>query len=311
MKNFWKNLKTPFTVLAPMEGVTDFVFREVVSNYLPKPDVFFTEFTNIDALNSTGYEKTIYRFKYSKSQKPIVAQIWGTNLDNYHKSAKLIEKLGFDGIDINMGCPDREVVKTGGGAALIKKTNLVKEIINVTRNGAKKLPLSIKTRLGYDRIITEEWISFLLEQKIDAISIHLRTAKQKSLGLANWDELKKVINLRNRISPNTVIIGNGDVKSYQEVIDKHNEFGADGVMIGRGIFSNPWVFDKQNKKHTPQEYKDILIKHLNLYDPNQNYDTLKKFFKMYINNFKGAKELRIKLMDTKNVSEALDLLKIH
>ena len=129
MKNFWKNLKTPFTVLAPMEGVTDFVFREVVSNYLPKPDVFFTEFTNIDALNSTGYEKTIYRFKYSKSQKPIVAQIWGTNLDNYHKSAKLIEKLGFDGIDINMGCPDREVVKTGGGAALIKKTNLVKEII--------------------------------------------------------------------------------------------------------------------------------------------------------------------------------------
>ncbi|HCR36394.1 hypothetical protein A2130_04215 [Candidatus Woesebacteria bacterium GWC2_33_12] len=309
MTNFWQKLPKPFTVLAPMEGVTDFAFRETISRYLPRPDVLFTEFTNVDGLNSNGFEKTIKRFKFSKTQKPIIAQVWGTNPKNFFKSAKIIKDLGFDGIDINMGCPDREAVKTGGGAALIKNTKLVKEIINTTRNGAKNLPFSIKTRLGYDRIVTDEWIGFLLEQKIDAISIHLRTAGQKSLGLANWNELKKVVNLRNRISPNTIIIGNGDVKSYQEIIDKHNEFGADGVMIGRGIFSNSWIFDKQNNKHTPQEYKEILIKHLNLYDPSQNYDTLKKFFKMYINNFKGAKELRVKLMATKNVNEALDLLK--
>lgn len=308
MKNFWTKLSKPFTVLAPMEGVTDFCFREVVSRYLPKPDVLFTEFTNIEALNSSGYEKTIHRFKFSKSQKPIVAQIWGTNLDNYFKSAQLIERLDFDGIDINMGCPDREVIKTGGGAALIKNYSLVKEIIKATRKGAKKIPLSIKTRLGFDKVITDEWISFLLEQKIDALSIHLRTAKQKSRGLANWDELKKIIELKNKISPNTIIIGNGDIKSFQQVIDKHKKFNVDGVMIGRGIFSNPWVFDKDNRRHTSQEYIDILLKHLKLYDSNQSFDSLKKYFKMYINNFKGAKKLRIELMNTKKINEVLNLI---
>ena len=309
MSNFWKKLPKPFTVLAPMEGVTDFCFREVVSRFLPKPDVLFTEFTNVDALNSSGFEKTIYKLKFSKIQNPIVAQIWGTNPENFYKSAKLIEKLGFDGIDINMGCPDREVVKTGGGAKLINNHTLVNKIINTTREGAGNLALSVKTRIGYDKIITEYWISFLLEQKIDAISIHCRTAKQKSLGIANWKEIKKAVLLKNKISPNTVIIGNGDAKSYQEVLNKYEEFKPDGIMIGRGIFSNPWIFDKNDKgKHTPKEYKDILIKHLNLYEPDQNFDSLKKFFKMYINNFKGANKLRIELMNTKNVYEALKLI---
>jgi len=234
MINFWQKLPKPFTVLAPMEGVTDFAFRETISRYLPRPDVLFTEFTNVDGLNSNGFEKTIKRFKFSKTQKPIIAQVWGTNPKNFFKSAKIIKDLGFDGIDINMGCPDREAVKTGGGAALIKNTKLVKEIINTTRNGAKNLPFSIKTRLGYDRIVTDEWIGFLLEQKIDAISIHLRTAGQKSLGLANWNELKKVVNLRNRISPNTIIIGNGDVKSYLNV-KLYNESKIIGNAEGKPV----------------------------------------------------------------------------
>lgn len=309
MKNFWLKLPKPFTVLAPMEGVTDYIFREVVSRFLPKSDVLFTEFTNVDALNSDGFEKTIYKFKFSKIQRPIVAQIWGTDLKNFYKSAKLVKKLGFDGIDINMGCPDREVVKTGGGAKLINNHTLVSEIIKATKDGANNLPLSIKTRTGYDKVITKEWISFLLEQEIDAISIHCRTAKQKSLGIANWDEIKKAVFLKNKVSPNTIIIGNGDVKSYKEALRKCKTFGPDGVMIGRGIFSNPWVFDKNDTgKHTSSEYKDILIKHLHLYKPDQNFDSLKKFFKMYINRFRGAKELRIKLMNTKNVDEALKLL---
>lgn len=290
-----------------MEGVTDFAFREIVSRYLPKPDILFTEFTNIDALNSDGFERTIPRFKFSKSQKPIVAQIWGTSPENFYKSAKLVESLGFDGIDINMGCPDRAVIKIGAGSALIENQSLVKEIIEATKKGAGKIPVSVKTRLGRKTIITNEWITFLLEQKIDALSIHGRTAKELSLSEVHWDEIKKAVEIKNKISPETIIIGNGDVKSYSEAVDKHKEFGVDGVMIGRGIFSNPWVFEKVVKTHTFEETKEVLIKHLKLCE-NEYTDEVKKFYKMYINNFNGASKLRAELMQTKSIDDALNIL---
>lgn len=307
--NFWQKLPKPFTVLAPMEDVTDFTFREIVATELPKPDVLFTEFTNVEAINSVGFEKTIPRFTLSMSQRPIVAQIWGLKPENYFKTAKLIEKLGFDGIDINMGCPDRAVVKIGACSALINNQPLVKEIIEATRKGSKKLPISVKTRIGIKEIVTEEWITFLLEQKLDVITIHGRTAKQLSDVPANWVEIAKAVKIKNNISPNTIVVGNGDVKSYKEVLKRVKESQVDGIMIGRGIFSNPWVFEKEIKNHSFEESKQVLIKHLNLYEPFEHYDKVKKFYKIYVNSFDGSGKLRAELMQTKNISEALALLK--
>lgn len=316
MTNFWKNLPQPFTVLAPMENVTDFAFREIVAKYLPKPDVMFTEFTNVEALTSAGFEKTIPRFNFSPKQKPIVAQIWGLDPEAFYKSAKLVQKLKFDGIDINMGCPDRAVIKAGAGSALINNKNLAKEIITAVKKGAGNLPVSVKTRIGFKSVVTSEWITFLLEQKIDALSIHARTAKQMSKGKPDWDEIKKAVEIKNQTAPNTVIIGNGDVESYSQVIEVHKKYGVEGVMIGRGIFKNPWVFDKspKSKKHTQEEYTAVLLKHISLNEKTRNdpksFEPMKKFFKMYINNFKGASILRQRLMETKNYSEAKKILEI-
>lgn len=311
--NFWQKLSKPFVALAPMEDVTDFVFREIVATTLPKPDVMFTEFTNVEALNSEGFKKTIYRFKFSEKQRPIVAQIWGLNPENYYKTTKLIEELGFDGIDINMGCPVKAVIKIGACSALIKNKPLVKEIIEATKKGTNKLPISVKTRIGFKDVETEDWISFLLEQKLDAITVHGRIAKQMPDVPANWEEIAKAVKIKNEISPSTVIIGNGDVKNYIDVLGKHKKYGVDGVMIGRGIFSNSLVFDKTNKIHTFQENKQVLIKHLDLYkktkESNKAYGVMKNFFKMYIHGFEGANNLRAKLMETENIDEVLSILK--
>lgn len=312
MTNFWQKLPKPFVALAPMEDVTDYIFREVVSKYLPRPDVMFTEFTNVEALNSEGFEKTIPRFKFSEKQRPIVAQIWGLNPENYYKTAKMIVDLGFDGIDINMGCPDRAVVKIGACSALINNQPLAKEIIVATKEGAKNLPVSVKTRLGLKETITEKWIVFLLEHKLDAITIHGRTSKQMSDVPANWQEITKAINIRNKISPDTLLIGNGDVKNYNHGIELANKYMLDGAMIATGMLENPWAFDKNNKPRNLQDNIDVLIRHLNLYKNKSNakhYDVIKKFYKMYINNFDGVSKLRAKLMATRTVEEALKILK--
>lgn len=311
--NFWQQLPKPFVVLAPMEDVTDYVFREIVSLHLPRPDVMFTEFTNVEALNSAGFEKTIYRFKFTKNERPIVAQIWGTNPENYYKTAKLIVDLGFDGIDINMGCPDRAVMKIGAGSALINNEALANEIILATKEGAKNLPVSVKTRLAIKKDVTTKWMSFLLEHKLDAITIHGRTAKQMSDVPADWSEIQKAVEIRNKISPDTLLIGNGGVKNYNSGIELSKKYGLDGAMIATGMLSNPWAFDKSGKIYGLDDNKKILIKHLNLYtktkESNKAYGVMKKFFKMYINNFDRASQLRAKLMETENVNEALQILK--
>ncbi|HET7098637.1 MAG TPA: tRNA-dihydrouridine synthase, partial [Patescibacteria group bacterium] len=314
MSNFWKKLPKPFFVLAPMENVTDFAFREVVATELPKPDVLFTEFTNVEALTSKGYEKTIPRFKFSKNQRPIVAQIWGNKPELFYKVAQMVQKLGFDGIDINMGCPDRTVVKNGGGAGMINTPSLAKEVIEAVKKGAKKLPISVKTRIGVKEIVTEKWITFLLEQKIDTLTIHGRTARQMSEGLANWEEISKAVKIRDRVAPNTLIIGNGDVKDYSEAIEKVQKHGLDGIMIARGIFANPWIFEPIRTQHSKQEYIKVLLKHLDLYEKEhglkRGLDPMKKFFKMYINNFPGASKLRQKLMLSKTYAEVREILVI-
>ena len=313
MTNFWQKLPKPFTVLAPMENVTDFVFREIVATTCP-PDVLFTEFTNVEGLLSPGRKNLISKFKFSQNQRPIVAQIWGTKPESFYKVAKMVREMGFDGVDINMGCPDKTVLKNGSGAALCNNPKLAGEIIEATKKGAKEIPISVKTRLGVREVKTEEWITFLLEQKIDSLTIHGRTAHQMSEGLADWEEIGKAVTIRNKIAPSTLIVGNGDVKSYAEAVAKSQKYGLDGIMIARGIFANPWVFEKEPNTHPKKEYIEVLLKHLDLYEKTwggiKDFNIMKKFFKMYVNNFPGAASLRARLMNTKNYQEVREILAV-
>lgn len=313
MDNFWNKLKKPFFALAPMEDVTDAVFRQIVAKY-GKPAVIFIEFVSVDGFCSEGREKLLPRLKFAKIEKPIIAQLWGSDPEKFYQSAKIISKMGFDGIDINMGCPDKKVVKKGAGGGLIKTQDLAAQIITATRSGAEKLPVSVKTRIGFDKIITEEWISFLLSFKLPALTIHCRTVKEMSKVPAHWDEIKLAVKLKNKLSPETLIIGNGDVVSYKQGINLVKQTGCDGIMVGRGIFNNLWIFNpKINPEQiTPKMKINALTNHIKLFEKtwvkNKNYDILKKFYKAYISGFPEAKQMRIKLMETKSASEALDFL---
>lgn len=300
--------------LAPMEDVTDAAFRQMLT-ILPKPDVMFTEFTSADGLCSIGKSKLIQKFKFTQNQRPIVAQIFGANPNTLQKAAKLVNELDFDGIDINMGCPVKEVVSKGAGAALAKNFGLTKKIIEAVKKGAGDMPISIKTRLGYDSIITEEWSGFLLEQKIAGLAIHGRIATQMSQGEANWEEIGKVVKLKNKIAPETVIIGNGDINNYKQAKEMCRKYGVDGVMIGRGVFHNPWIFEKtlKPKIHSKEEKIQMLIKHLEIYQEiwgsTKNFEIMKKFFKIYIKDFDEAGQLRQKLMECHKHDEVFKVLK--
>jgi len=308
VSNFWKKINKPITALAPMDDVTDFVFREIIATIV-KPDVLFTEFASADGLFSNGSEKVERKLLFSEIQKPIVAQIWGSNPENFKKAAKLIAELGFDGIDINMGCPDRSIMSKNSGAALINNKDLVGKLIQETRKGSSKLSLSVKTRLDMNPDLTKEWISFLLSQNIDTLIIHGRTAKAMSKGQADWEEIGKAVEIKNKINPEIILIGNGDIKNYKEVEEKHKNYGVDGVMIGRGIFNNPWVFEKSESvnERTKDEYIKLLVTHTKLFNDkwgkDKNFHEMKKFFKIYVKGFKGANILRQKLMQIKNYEE--------
>ncbi len=305
--SFWKDLATkkrPFLALAPMEDVTDVVFRQVIEE-VASPDVFFTEFTNVEAI----LHGETSRLKPSKT--PTIAQIWGVNPESFYKASQIVSEMGFSGIDINMGCPQRTELKIGACAALIRFENRdrVREIISAVRGGTK-LPVSVKTRIGIKNIQTEDWIGFLLTQKLDALTVHGRTVKEMSSVPAHWDEIKKCVDLRNEIEIETVIIGNGDVKSIQDASYRAQETGVDGVMIGRGILENPWCFSK----HIPTQDEKIklLKRHLELWQETwgdkKNFSVLKKYFKIYIRDFEGASELRARLMNTKIIDEISGIL---
>lgn len=316
MTNFWRKLPKNFMAQAPMEDVTDAAFRQMLT-ILPKPDVMFTEFTSADGLCSIGKSKLIQKFKFSPSQRPVVAQIFGANPKTLQEAARLVKALGFDGIDINMGCPVKEVVAKGAGAALAKNFALTSEIITAVKEGAGHMPVSIKTRLGYDTVITKEWCGFLLEQNIAALTIHARIATQMSQGEANWEEIGKVVKLKNKIAPETVIIGNGDIRSYKQAQEACKKYGVDGVMVGRGIFHNPWIFEKNlnPKQHSKEEKIQMLIEHLKIYQKiwgsTKNFEIMKKFFKIYIKDFSDANEFRQKLMACHSYAEVYSIFKIQ
>jgi nifR3 family TIM-barrel protein len=308
MKNFWHELQKPIFVLAPMDDVTDTVLRQIIAR-CGKPAVFFTEFTNVEGMFSKGERQVIQRLRYTEIERPLVAQIWGTRPENFYKAAKKLIDMGFDGIDLNMGCPASGVMHKGACSGLINNRPLAKEIIDATKEGAAgSIPVSVKTRLGF-RAIDFAWIAFVLEQEPAVLTVHARTVSEMSKVPAHWDKLKTVVAMRNEMHSATLIIGNGDVKSLSEARQKVAEAGADGAMIGRGIFDNPYLFSEtlSLRDKTPDEKMHLLLEHMWLWQDTwgktKHFPILRKFFKVYANGFSGAQELRMQLMETHSPEE--------
>jgi nifR3 family TIM-barrel protein len=333
IKDFWKNLPRPIYALAPMADVTDAAFRQIIAKY-GKPDVMFTEFVSCDGLQSHGQKKLLVDFMYEEGQRPIVAQIFGSKPDNFYKTALLVQKLGFDGIDINMGCPDRSVEKQGAGSAMIKNPKLAKEVIAATKKGAGELPVSVKTRIGYNKNELDTWLPTLLEAKPVAITLHARTRQEMSKVPAHWEVIKDAVEIRDKYDNSkdkTLILGNGDVLSIAEAKEKIEQTRADGVMIGKGIFGNPWLFKDCHYNHstghpgksgeadclqapwinafawmTIQKRLLVMVEHTKLFEKllgkHKNFSIMKKHYKAYVAGWDGAKELRAELMIANNSS---------
>src|SRR6266852_9217462 len=263
MKNFWNELNKPVFILAPMEDVTDTVLRQIIAR-CGKPAVFFTEFTNVEGMFSKGERHVTQRLRYTQEERPLVAQIWGSRPENFFKAAKKLIDMGFDGIDLNMGCPASGVMQKGACSGLMNNRPLAREIIDATKEGAAGIiPVSIKTRLGF-RAIDFEWIQFVLEQKPAVVTVHARTVSEMSKVPAHWDKLKTVVEMRDALSCETLIVGNGDIKSLNEGRQKVAEAGTDGAMIGRGIFENPYLFSETTtlRDKTPEEKLQLLLEHM-------------------------------------------------
>lgn len=295
MAGFWDGLGRPFFCLAPMENVTDTVFRQVLVA-AGKPDVMFTEFVHVEAVA----HDILHSLKYSERERPVVAQLWGTEPEKFELAARKVADLGFDGIDINMGCPVRDVIKTGACSALIGNWDQVKEIVLATQSAG--LPVSVKTRLGIKKIMTEEWIGFLAGLGLSAITVHGRTVVEQSLVPAHWEEITKAVKV---VGGRCLVIGNGDVNSIEQARSRVSESGVDGVMIGRGVFHNPFLF--ANKNGSREECGQMLRTHLKLWEETwgrtKNFAPMKKFIKMYVSGWEGAAEARAKLMSADNYDE--------
>ncbi len=281
-------LPRPFQVLAPMEDVTDTVFRRVVA-VAGRPDVFFTEFTGVDGLCGPRSHIIGRRLKHTAWENPLVVQIWGNNPMNYARIVPALAEQGFAGVDINMGCPIRKLTRKGFCSALIENRTLASEIIHATRENAGGIACSVKTRIGFRTIAIQEWIGFLLEHSLDALTIHGRIAQQMSEGAADWDAIAECVHLRNRHAPSTSLIGNGDIRSQRDIRERVAQSGVDGVMIGRGVLENLHIFrrDGSNYNDVPTEHRVRALKrhfrlHRREWGDTRNYHALKKFVKMYM-----------------------------
>lgn len=329
----------PMFILAPMDDVTDTVFRRVVGEFAA-PDVYFTEFVNVDGLQSPGRPKLLKKLLFTTAEQPLIVQLWGKNPDNYYKTAReltdgtfiseikqfahehgldpaLTKEIQFAGIDLNMGCPVKAVVQNGCCSALIDNRNLAVEIIRATQEGAGELlPVSVKTRVGF-RDVDMTWPELLLGQKLNMLTIHGRTVKQQSLVPADWDLIGQVRQMRDDQKLNTLIIGNGDVTSREHGQDLIEKYKLDGVMIGRGVFHDPFVFAKRSTwvDYSKEQRIALFRRHIELFaqtwrDGERPVHTLNKFCKIYINGFDGAKELREQLMTAQSTGTLLALLAI-
>jgi tRNA-dihydrouridine synthase len=321
----YSELPQPFFVLAPMDDVTDTVFRQVVAE-CAAPDLYFTEFVNVDGLQSPGRPRLLKKLQFAPTEGSLIAQLWGKEPDNFYKTAQQIadgtfarelglpEGVNFAGIDLNMGCPAKSEVQNGTCSALINNRELAGEIIEATRQGSGSLPLSVKTRIGFNEIDLT-WIEFLLQRTLNMLSVHARTRKEMSKVPAHWEKFEAVVKLRDTLSPDTLIVGNGDIMNHQQGVELAEKYGLDGIMIGRGVFQDPFAFAADS----PWESIDALAR-INLYKKHvelfaatwqsreRPIQTLNKFCKIYISGFDGAKELREELMQADSAEALLKIL---
>ena len=311
-ENFWRELPRPFFVLAPMEDVTDVVFRHVVSE-AGRPDVFFTEFTNTESFcHPEGVHSVRGRLTFTEDEQPIVAHIWGDKPDHFREMSIGMAEMGFKGIDLNMGCPVPNVAAKGKGAGLIQRPETAAEIIQAAKAGG--LPVSVKTRLGYTEIDEwRDWLTHVFKQDIANLSIHLRTRREMSKVDAHWDLIGEIKQLRDEIAPDTLLTINGDIPDRKTGLELADKYGIDGVMIGRGIFHNPYAFEKEPREHTSEELLGLLRLHLDLFDKyskeeSRLFKPLRRFFKIYVRGIRGAGELRHQLMGTNTTDEVRALL---
>ena len=340
MSHFWDTLPKGFIGLAPMDGVTDAIYRYIVAQQ-SKPDLIITEFTNVEGLSKNAVT-LLKQFEYHEIERPIVAQVYGLDPEAFYISAIIVAEMGFDGMDINMGCPAKKVSHRGAGAGLILNPTLAKEIIEASKAGLKDyyegkisvkdlklknkmkeaiysyckgheqkerrlLPLSIKTRIGYDTEVVEKWISHLLSCKPVAISIHGRTLKQMYSGNADWEAIGRAVELAK--GTGIKIIGNGDIESKKDAKEKIEKYGVDGVLIGRATFGNPWVFE--GKQVNFQQKIDLAIKHCELFEKKVGINyffVMRKYLGWYIKNHPHAKEMRIQLMRSNSTDEVRKIL---
>lgn len=310
--NFWAELPKPFFILAPMEDVTDVVFRHVVQA-AGAPDVFFTEFTNSNSYcHPDGRQSVRGRLTFTEDEQPMVAHIWGDKPEFFREMSLGLAEMGFKGIDLNMGCPVPNVAGHGKGSGLILRPEVAAELIEAAKAGG--LPVSVKTRLGYKDIAEmENWLSHVLAQDIANLSIHLRTREEMSKVDAHWDLIPQVLAIRDRVAPQTLITINGDIPDRQTGLQLAEKYGVDGVMIGRGIFKNPYAFEKEPRAHSSKELLDLLHLQLDLQDQYaelvpRSIVGLHRFFKIYVKGFPGAGDLRARLMNTKTTDEVLEIL---
>jgi tRNA-dihydrouridine synthase len=314
MNNFWSNLSQPFFALAPMEAVTDVVFRHVVAQ-AGAPDVWFTEFTNATGWVHAGQKAIGGRLFKTDNEQPIVAQIWGGEPGDMEQLAAHVRELGFDGIDINMGCPAKSAIKSGG-SALIRKPEVAVAAITAAKTAG--LPVSVKTRLGYTSVSEwRDWLTTLLRQDIANLTIHLRTKKEMSKVPAHFELIPEIVALRDEIAPQTLLTINGDIenRAHGEQLVRDNP-GVNGVMIGRGIFHDPFAFTSKvftDENERKQALLGLLNLQLDLFEKWQPqtgrpFETLKRFFKIYIRDFDGAKELRDQLMHTRYTGEVRQII---
>lgn len=310
--NFWQDLPRPFFILAPMEDVTDVVFRHVIQK-AGAPDVFFTEFTNSDSFcHPEGLASVRGRLVFTPDEQPMVAHIWGDNPEHFRQMSGALAEMGFAGIDLNMGCPVPNVAERGKGSGLILRPEVAAELIQAAKSGG--LPVSVKTRLGFTALSEmQAWISHLLKQDIANLSVHLRTRKEMSKAAAHWELIPELVKLRDAIAPQTLLTINGDIPDRQTGEKLAQEYGVDGIMIGRGVFKNPYAFEKTPREHSSQELLQLLRLQLDLQDQYQeqlprSIVGLHRFFKIYVKGFPGANDLRIRLMATKSTEEVRQVL---
>lgn len=356
VSGFWQKLNKPIFGLAPLYDVTDAAFRHIIAKYskfggryinngtkenLPAesarggaggPGVMFTEFVSADGLvNPQGRKRLMHHLVFDETQRPIVAQIFGKNPENFYQAAQFLKSLKFDGIDINLGCPDKNIMKQGACAALFKNPKLAQEIIQAAQEGGKDLPISVKIRIGDVKIDWQAWLTALIAAEPSAITIHLRTRKEMSKVAAHWELMPQIMRfVIEKYGPGRpLILGNGDIKDLDDARKKIKTSGADGVLLGRAIFGNPWLFKSprnQNPSPSPliplppgergggegKEKLDVMIEHAYLFEKLfsgiKSFEIMKKHFKAYCAGF-GAKELREKLMLAKTAREVENIVR--